>query len=132
MGSTNTTVVEKEFFPDPSDLKNLLATSSNKDPNKLDTPAIDNSDTAKCNRTVIVSGAPDTIKEANAKDEILKLIAENDHDKIDEIRFKSRGIILVACKDWVGCKYIADSYNKTNLLGKEIFCTLYSETDPSF
>ena len=124
-------VVEKEYFPDPSDLENLLATSSNKDPNKLDTPAIDNSDTAKCNRTVIVSAAPDSIKEANAKDELLKHIAENDHGLIDEIRFKSRGIILITCKDWVGCKHIADTYSKTNLLGKEIFCTLYKETDAS-
>ena len=105
--------------------------STPKDPNKLDTPAIDNSDTAKCNRTVIVSAAPDAIKEANAKEEMLKHIDEKDHGKIDEIRFKSRGIILVTCKDWVGCKHIADTYNKTNLLGKEIFCTLYCEADPS-
>ena len=125
-------VVEKEFVPEPSDLEAVLVSSSTRDPNKHDTPVIDNSVVASCNTTIIVTGVSSDVTESNCKREFLKLFAGNEeHTFLKDIKYKSRGTVLVICKDWAGCKYFCDKYHKSELLGKQIFLTLYSESDPS-
>ena len=125
-------LVEKEFVPEPSDLESVFASSSAKDPEKLDTPVIDNSIVAPCNSTIIVTGVSADITESNVSKEFLKHFGGKDeHDLLQDIKLKTKGTVIVTCKDWTECKYVYDKYHKTELLGKQIFLTLYCETDPS-
>ena len=125
-------LVENEFVPEPSDLESVFASSSAKDPEKLDTPVIDNSSVAPCNSTIIVTGVTADITESNVSKEFLKHFGGKDeHVLLQDIKFKTKGTVIVTCKDWAGCKYFYDKYHKTELLGKQIFLTLYCEADPS-
>ena len=124
--------VEKEFVPEPSDLETVLVSSSTKDPNKVDTPVVDNSIVAPCNSSIIVTGVSAEITESNAIKEFMKHFGGKDeHAMIADIKLKSKGTVIVACKDWAGCKYFFDKYHETELLGKKLFFTLYCETDPN-
>lgn len=124
--------VEQEFVPNPSDLESVLSSSSAKDPNKHDTPVIDNSIAAACNSTVIVTGVSHEISVSNVRAEFLKHFAGKDeHTFVQDIQLKSKGTAIIVCKDWAGCKYFCDKYQKSELLGKPIFLTMYCETDPS-
>ena len=123
-------VIAKEWHPDPSDLQAALSSSSEKDPNKHDTPIIDISVTAECNKTVIATGVKDTVTNENAKSEIFKFIAASDHASISDVRFKGKGVVLIICKDWMSCSDIAHKYNKKDLLGKQVFLTMFNENDP--
>ena len=123
-------VIAKEWHPDPSDLQAALSSSSEKDPNKHDTPIIDISVTAECNKTIIATGVKDTVTNENAKSEIFKFIAASDHANISDVRFKRKGVVLIICKDWMSCNDIAHKYNKKDLLGKQVFLTMFNENDP--
>ena len=124
-------VIAKEWYPEPSDLQAVLSTSSEKDPNKHDTPIIDISVTAECNKTVIVTGVKDVVNGDNAKTEILNVVSTTDHSLIEDVRYKTNGVVLIICKDWSSCSHIVNTYNKKNLLGRQIFLTMFSETDPN-
>ena len=124
-------VTETAWHPQPSDLEASLSASSNKDPSKHDTPALDLSRMAECNKTIIITGVCDSINNTNAKQEFMTYLKSRDHEHLEEVQFKTKGTILVICKDWSGCKHIADTYKKTKFLDKDIFFTMFSETDPS-
>ena len=82
--------VENEFVPEPSDLESVFASSSTRDPGKLDTPVIVNSVTATCNSTIIVTGVSADITETNVTQEILKHFAGKDeHSLLKDIKYKS-------------------------------------------
>ena len=123
---------EKEWFPQPCDLEASLASNSGKDPNKLDTPTLDTSKHSDCNKVVIATGVCDSINQNNAKNEFMsKLIAQKDHELLTEINFKSKGVVILTCVNWAGCKTIVDNYNTKEMLGKKVFLHIYSETEPS-
>ena len=124
-------VVAKEWHPEPSDLQAVLSTSSVKDPNKHDTPIIDISVSAECNKTVIATGVKDVINNENVKGEILSIVSNQDHELIQDVRYKGNGVVLKICKDWASCSHIVKTYNKKNILGKQVFLTMFSETDPN-
>ena len=94
-----------------------------------DTPAIDMSGSSECNKTVIASGLRDTITRENVNDQLREFIDKTDHHHIQDIRFKSKSVAIIICKDWSGCSYIAKKYNKKDLLGKSVFLTMFNETD---
>ena len=54
-----------------------------------------------------------------------------DHARIAEIQYKSKGVTMLVCTDWDSAKYIANTYKKSKFAEKEIYFTLFSETDPS-
>lgn len=120
-----------EWFPEPSDLAPTLNTASSNDPNKHETPLIDSSHESESTRSIIISGISETITASNANLEFLDYISDEDHEKIEEIRFKSKGLLVVICKDWAECKHIAQSYQKVKFKDREIHFTLSCENDPS-
>ena len=122
---------DKEWFPQPSDLTDSLKTTATKDPNKHDTPKIDTSSAAQCSRSVIVSGVPEAVKLENVNCEFKKYFKEEDHHIITDIQYKTKGGSVIICKDWASCKYVVDKYKKSKFNEKEIYFTLFSETDPS-
>ena len=124
-------VIDKEWLPEPKDLEVVLRSSSIRDPNKHDTPAIDMSGNAECNKTVIVTGVKDSVTKENVTAQINEFIAVEDHPLIEDIRYKSKSIVFIICKDWAGCSYIATKYNKKELLGKQVFLTMFRDSDPS-
>ena len=125
-------MTEKEWFPQPCDLEASLNSTNSKDPNKLDTPVLDTSKHSSCNKVVIATGVDDSVTLVNAKNEFLtKFIEQKDIGLVTDVVFKSRGVIIITCIDWAGCKTIADSYNKKELLGKPVFLHMYSDTEPS-
>ena len=71
-----------------------------KDHNKLGTPELDTTSAAECTRTIIVSSVCDEVNQANANQEFLTYCASQDHIHLDEIKYISKGITLVVCKDW--------------------------------
>ena len=87
-------VIDKEWLPEPKDLEVVLSSSSIRDPNKHDTPAIDMSGSAECNKTVIVT-------KENVKAQIHEFIDVENHPLIEDIRYKSKSIAFIICKDWV-------------------------------
>ena len=106
--------------------------SSTRDPNKHDTPAIDMSVNAKCNKTVIATGFKDNVTNENVKAQIHDFIAVEDHSHTHDIRFKSKSVALIICKDWAGYSYfMANKYNKKDFLGKPVFLTMFRDTDPN-
>ena len=124
-------VIDKEWQPQPSDLEAMLSTSSTRDPNKHDTPVIDmTSSSSECNKTVIATGLKDTVTRENLIDQVRNFIEENDHNHIQDIKFKSKSVALIICKDWSGASHIAKKYNKKEFLGKSVFLTMFNETDP--
>ena len=120
-----------EWFPEPSDLAPTLNTASSNDPNKHETPLIDTSHESESNRSIIISGISETITASNANSEFLDYIADEDHEKIEEIRFKSKGLLVVICQDWAACKHIAQSYQKVKFKDRDIHFNLFCETDHS-
>ena len=86
---------------------------------------------AECNRTLIVTGVCDTINSNNAKQGFMTFLKSRDHEHLKEVEFKTKGTILVICNDWAGCKHIADTYKKSKFLDRDIFFTMFTDTDPS-
>ena len=123
-------VIAKEFHPKPED-SIILTRAEVRDPSKLDTPVLDMSSNSACNRSVIVSGVPDSVTNINAELEIKKLFESKDNDIIEEVNYKGKGTVIIVCKDWVGCKLLFDTYNKIKMLDKELIFTLFAEVDPS-
>ena len=122
---------DREWFPKPEDLTASLQNTKTKDPNKHDTPKIDTSSAAQCSKSVIISGVPESVKQESAVSDFNNYFKNEDHTRITEIQYKSKGVIVIVCKDWVSAKHIADSYKKTKFGDKEIYFTMFSETDPS-
>ena len=124
-------VTDKEWLPEPSDLEAVLSITSSRDPNKHDTPVIDmTSGSSECNKTIIATGLKDTVTRENLNEQVKNFIDENDLHLIQDIKFKSKSVALIICKDWSGSSYIAKKYNKKELLGKPVFLTMFNETDP--
>jgi hypothetical protein len=123
-------VIEKEFHPEPED-SNILSHPESRDPSKHDTPLLYTSRQATCNRSIIVTKVCETITHLTAKHEFLTYFESNDHVHLMEIDYKSKGTVVIVCRDWAGCKTIADKYAKTKMLDKEITFTLFTETEPS-
>ena len=125
-------IVKDEWHPQPTDLTALTTRSAvDNDTDKQESPIIDTSSSAACNRTLIVTGLPVTIAQNNVKEELKKLFADEDHEKLYDIVLKAKGVALITCKDWTGCKAISETYKKTKIGEKQIFFTLYSEADPN-
>ena len=123
---------EKEWFPQPCDLEATLASTNTRDPNKLDTPVLDTSKHSECNKVVIATGVCDSINQINVKNEFMSnFIAHKDHELLTEITFKTKGVVILNCVDWSGCKFIVENYNAKELLGKKVFLHMYSDTEPS-
>ena len=55
---------------------------------------------------------------------------DQDLQLTEDVSMKSKGTALVICKEWKGCKYIAEKYKDTKLLDKEIKFSLFSENNP--
>ena len=123
-------VIAKEFYPQPEDSLTLSRTET-RDPSKLDTPIIDMSCNSACNRSVIVTGIPDTITNINAELEFRKYIDSKDEQLIQTVDFKSKGTVIVTCTDWTACKHISDFYQDIKMSEKKLTFTLFSENDPS-
>ena len=124
-------VTEKEWYPKPGDIESSQTKGVARDPNKHDTPAIDTSRQAECHKTVIVTGVCETINQTNASMEFMTYFASKDHVHLVKVDYKSKGTVVITCNNWNGCKYIADTYEKTKFLGKDIIFTLFSDTDPT-
>ena len=123
-------IIEKEFHPKPED-SNILSRPEARDPNKKDTPTIDISKQARCNRSIIVSRVPETIDDSNATKDIIGHLDNRDHHHLMEVQFKSKGTVVLVCKDWASCKLIFDKYAKTRIQDKEVLFTMFSENEPS-
>ena len=123
-------VIAKEFHPQPEDSLTLSRTEA-RDPSKLDTPIIDMSCNSACNRSVIVTGIPDIINNINAELEFRKYIDSKDENLIETVDFKSKGTLIIACRDWAACKHISDTYQDIKMSEKKLTFTLFSENDPS-
>ena len=123
-------VVEKEWFPKPGEIPPPQTNGLKNDPNKHETPVIDISKHSDSNKVAIVTGIHDTINDKNAKTEFLNFIAENDRENILDIKYKSRGTVLMICKDWTSCKYIAETYEKKSFHNEKILFHLFSEDEP--
>ena len=121
-------VVEKEFHPEPSDLQSSLSTSSNKDPSKHDTPIVDKISASK---TIIVTGVPNQVTRDSVLTDFNSYFKETDQGNITDIQYKTKGTVLIICKDWAACKQIASTYEKVKLMDKEIFFILYNDSDPN-
>ena len=119
---------EKEWSPHPSDFQLALSTSSH-DPNKHDTPALNISKHSQSHRTIIITGVSDTINSLNTHQEFMKLFSGDDSSLVEEIKFKSKGTVLLLCKDWSACHHIASTYKAKKILDKTIFFHLFSESD---
>ena len=124
-------IIEKEYHPKPGDVVTTQNRAEARDPNKHDSPAIDTSSTAECNKTIIVTKVCDTIDRTNASMEFMTYFATIDHIHLVKVDFKSKGTVVITCRDWAGCKVISDTYEKVKFLNKDIVFTLFSETDPS-
>ena len=94
-------------------------------------PAIDNSSLAECHKTAILTGLHDSVNIENVSSEVMALIKNEDHSKISRLEFKSKGIALMVCNDWLSCKAITDTYQKAKIRGQEMKITMFSDTDPS-
>ena len=123
-------IIEKEFYPKPGDVVIAQNRATARDPNKHDSPTIDTSCLAECHKTIIVTGVSDTITRENAGQEFMTYFASKDHVHLVKVEYKSRGTVVILCRDWAGCKIISDSYQKVQLLGKDIVFTMFSEVDP--
>ena len=123
--------MKEEWHPQPSDLQVSTSTDMDNDTNKQETPIIDTASSAPCNRSIILTGLPPTISQSNAKDELEKLLEGKDKEDIVDITYKAKGVALITFKDWAGCKYISEKYKKAKINEKQIFFTLYSESDPN-
>ena len=88
------------------------------------------SGSSECNKTIIATGLKDTVTRENLNEQVKNFIDENDLHLIQDIKFKSKSVALIICKDWSGSSYIAKKYNKKELLGKPVFLTMFNETDP--
>ena len=123
--------IDKEYYPKPGEAATVLNRASTRDPNKHDTPVIGTSNRAECNRTVIVTGVCETVTRDNVSQEFHSFIDSKDHMHLERVDIKTKGTVVITCRDWSGCKHIADSYADKKLLGKEINFTLFSEENPS-
>ena len=101
-----------------------------RDPNKLDSPAIDTSSIAECNRTIIVTGVCETVSKTNAVAHFMNYFQDN-HDLVASVVFKSKGTVVVTSPTWSSCKLLADTYEGVKFLDKDLVFTLFSERDPS-
>ena len=122
-------VIAKEFHPQPEDSL-ILSRAEARDPSKLDTPILDMSSSSACNRSIIVSGVPDTINSLNAEIEFRKYVNSEDEPLIETVEFKSKGTVIIVCKNWESCKHISDNYQNTKMSEKDLTFTMFSETDP--
>ena len=123
-------VIEKEWYPKPGEIPPPQTKGLRNDPNKLETPVIDVSKHSDSNKIVIVTGVHDTITDKNAKTEFLSYIAEDDRDNLLDIRYKSKGTLILTCRDWASCKYIADKYEKKAFKEEKVVFHLFSEDAP--
>ena len=122
--------IEKEFYPKPGDASTSLNRASARDPDKVDTPIIDTTNTAECNQTIIVTGVCDTIDKNNVSAEFMTYFDSKDHEHLVKIDLKYKGTTVITCRDWKGCKHIKDSYSGKKFLGKDIYFTLFREENP--
>ena len=81
-------VTEKTWFPKPGDVEHLKAKSLVNDPDKHETPHIDTSKTAECNRTLIVTKVCETIDRNNAGTEFMTYFDSKDHVSLVKVDFK--------------------------------------------
>ena len=123
-------IIEKEFYPKPGDIVSAEHRATARDPNKLDSPAIDTSSIAECNRTIIVTGVCETIDKTNVVAQFMNFFQDN-HNHVASVVFKSKGTVVVTSPSWSSCKLLADTFNGVKFLNKELVFTLFSESDPS-
>ena len=123
-------IIAKEFHPKPED-SIILSRAEVRDPSKLDTPVIDMSSNSACNRSVIVTGVSETVNNINVEIEFRKLFDSKCNDFIEEVNLKNKGTVIIVCKEWVGCKHLSDTYQKTKMFDKELTFTMFAECDPS-
>ena len=122
--------IEKEYFPKPGEAATTMNRASARDPNKHDTPLIDTSNKAECNRTIIVTGVCESVNRDNASQIFHNYIDSKDHGHLERVDVKSKGTVVITCKDWAGCKHIADTYSKKQMQDKNMYFTLFSEKNP--
>ena len=101
-------VIYSNWTPSPIDLTSSLVSSLSRDPNKHDTPVLDSSSGAKSNRTIIVSGVCETVTASNLEVVLSSYFKKADYELIEEMCTKVKGTVLITCKEWSGCKHIAD------------------------
>ena len=123
-------IIEKEFYPKPGDIVSVQNRATARDPNKLDSPAIDTSSVAECHKTIIVTGVCETVTQSNVVGHFMTFFKDN-HSHVSSVVLKSKGTVVVTCPCWSSCKVLADTYKETKFLGKDLVFTLFSETDPS-
>ena len=113
-------------MPTPDDFSNNLTTSVANDPDKLETPKIDTSQSSESLRTVIVTKVSDVINASNVKQNFLAHITDQDQESIEDIRFKFKGTVLLVCKDQKGCQAFYKKYQGTKISDQEIFLSLFT------
>ena len=123
-------IIEREFYPKPSDIVSVQNRATARDPNKLDSPVIDTSSVAECHRTIIVTGVCESIDQTNVVSHFMTYFKDN-QSHIERVTLKSKGTVVVTCPCWTSCKMITDTYEKVKLFNKDLVFTLFSETDPS-
>ena len=123
--------IEREYYPKPGEASTALNRATARDPNKHDTPVLDTSDKAECNRTLIITGVSETVNRENVSKEIHDYIDSKDHVHVERVSLRYKGTVVITCKDWLGCKTIADNYKNKKLHDNEIFFTLFSDENPS-
>ena len=124
-------ITEKEWFPKPGEIENSKTKGVANDPNKLDTPAIDTSSLADCHKTIIVTGLPDSINHTNASTELYQTYFESkDHTHLIKIDYKSKGTVVILCKNWNACNILAKAYEGIKFQNNILTFHMFSETDP--
>ena len=124
-------ITEKEWFPKPGEIENSKTKGVANDPNKLDTPAIDTSSLADCHKTIIVTGLPDSINHTNASTELYQTYFESkDHTHLIKIDYKSKGTVVILCKNWNACSILAKTYESIKFQNNTLTFHMFSETDP--
>ena len=49
---------------------------------------------------------------------------------VEEIKYKTKGTILIICKDWTACKKISTTYKSQRILDRTVYYHLfYDSTD---
>ena len=74
---------------------------------------------------------PETVNKDNVSQEFHDYIDSKDHKYMEKVVLKHQGTVVITCREWSGCKYIADNYQDKKLRASNIYFTLFSEDNPS-
>ena len=78
-----------------------------------------------------MNGVCETVNNENLEAVFSAYFKKADYELIEEMTTKVKGTVLITCKEWSGCKQIANSYREAKLLDKEIRFNLFNENNPA-